>query len=154
MNTVFQINFSFFQLITWFYSSVVEPEPQGAGTFGRNRYNEVSAPAPGQTKLVYQIIIHNWIGSKKQIKSIFFLKSHEKYTFSFKRCENRYPQANVGAGVGAETFCKSEPELEPKHIVLAPQHCLQVTLRVTLCIECTMYYVNIVVSPPPPKCRI
>ncbi len=44
--------------------SVVEPEPQGAGTFGRSRswsrYTEVSAmaPAPGQTKVVYSIIIH------------------------------------------------------------------------------------------------
>jgi hypothetical protein len=30
--------------------SVVEPEPQGAGTFGRSRNVEVSAPAPGQLK--------------------------------------------------------------------------------------------------------
>jgi hypothetical protein len=47
--------------------SVVEPEPepelepQGAGTFGRSRswsqYTEVSAPAPGQTKVVNLIII-------------------------------------------------------------------------------------------------
>jgi hypothetical protein len=28
-----------------------EPEPQGAGTFGRSRNTEVSAP--GQTKVVY-----------------------------------------------------------------------------------------------------
>ncbi len=32
--------------------SAVEPEPQGAETFGRSRYSEVSAPAPGQTKVV------------------------------------------------------------------------------------------------------
>ncbi len=42
-------------------SSVVEPEPepQGAGTFGRNqsRYTEFSAPAPDQTQVVYLIII-------------------------------------------------------------------------------------------------
>ncbi len=34
-------------------TSVVEPEPKGARTFGQSRYTEVSAPAPGQTKLVY-----------------------------------------------------------------------------------------------------
>jgi hypothetical protein len=39
-------------------NSVVEPEPQGAETSGRSRYTEVSAPAPGQTKVVYEIIIH------------------------------------------------------------------------------------------------
>jgi hypothetical protein len=45
-------------------SSVVEPElePQRARTFGQSRswsrYTEVSAPAPGQTKVVYLIIIH------------------------------------------------------------------------------------------------
>ncbi len=47
-------------------SSVVEPElePQGAGTFGQSqsrswsRYTEAPAPAPGQTKVVYLIIIH------------------------------------------------------------------------------------------------
>jgi hypothetical protein len=43
-------------------SSVVEPEPQGAGTFGQNRSwsrnTEVSAPAPGQTNVVFLIIIH------------------------------------------------------------------------------------------------
>jgi hypothetical protein len=41
-------------------SSVVEPEPKGAGTFGRSRsrYTEVLAPAPGQTKVVFLIIIH------------------------------------------------------------------------------------------------
>jgi hypothetical protein len=45
-------------------TSVVEPdlEPQGAGTFSQSRswsrYTEVSAPAPGQTKEVYLIIIH------------------------------------------------------------------------------------------------
>ncbi len=46
-------------------SSVVEPEPElepeGARNFGRSRswsrYTEVSAPAPGQTKVVYLIII-------------------------------------------------------------------------------------------------
>jgi hypothetical protein len=34
--------------------SVVEPLPQGAKTFGQNRsrYIEVSAPAPGQIKVV------------------------------------------------------------------------------------------------------
>ncbi len=38
----------------------LEPEPAGAETFGRSRsrYTEVSAPAPGQTKVVYLIIIH------------------------------------------------------------------------------------------------
>jgi hypothetical protein len=30
--------------------SVVEPEPQGAGTFGWSRNIEVSAPTPGQLK--------------------------------------------------------------------------------------------------------
>jgi hypothetical protein len=30
----------------------------GAETFGRSRYTEVSAPGPGQTKVVYLIIIH------------------------------------------------------------------------------------------------
>jgi hypothetical protein len=45
-------------------SRVAEPEPAGAETFGRSRswsqYTEVSAPAlaPGQTKVVYLIIIH------------------------------------------------------------------------------------------------
>jgi hypothetical protein len=43
-------------VLTTAQDSVVEPErePQGAGTFGRSRYTEVSAPAPapGQTKLV------------------------------------------------------------------------------------------------------
>jgi hypothetical protein len=37
---------------------VAEPEPAGAETFGRSRYTEVSAPAPGQTKVVYLVIIH------------------------------------------------------------------------------------------------
>jgi hypothetical protein len=37
-------------------TSVVEPEPepQGAETFGRSWYIEVSTPAPGQTKVVYK----------------------------------------------------------------------------------------------------
>jgi hypothetical protein len=33
-------------------TSVAEPEPQGAETFGRSR-NNVLAPAPGQTELVH-----------------------------------------------------------------------------------------------------
>ncbi len=43
-----------------FRGRVAEPEPAGAETFGwsRSRYTEVSAPAPGQIKLVYLIIIH------------------------------------------------------------------------------------------------
>jgi hypothetical protein len=60
-----------------------ELEPAGAETFGRSRswsrYTEVSAPAPGQTKVVYLIIIH----IEKDQKSIFFPKNHEKSTFSF-----------------------------------------------------------------------
>jgi hypothetical protein len=47
--------------VTLLVHSVVELEPQGARTFGRSRsrYTEVSAPAlaPGQTKVVYLIII-------------------------------------------------------------------------------------------------
>jgi hypothetical protein len=31
--------------------------------------------------------------------------------------------AGTGASAGAETFWKSEPELEPKQKVSAPQHC-------------------------------
>jgi hypothetical protein len=36
-------------------SSVVEPEPQGAETFGWSRNVEVSAPAPGQLKYFEKI---------------------------------------------------------------------------------------------------
>jgi hypothetical protein len=50
-------------------ASVVDPEPQGAGTFGRTQYTEVSAPAsapaPGQTQVVNLIIIHIELGFKK-----------------------------------------------------------------------------------------
>ncbi len=38
---------------------VVEPDPQGGETFGKlEQLFEVSASAPGQTKVVYLIIIH------------------------------------------------------------------------------------------------
>jgi hypothetical protein len=40
------------------HGRVAEPELAGAKTFGRSRYTEVSAPAPGQMKVVYLIIIH------------------------------------------------------------------------------------------------
>ncbi len=49
-------------------ASVVDPEPQEAGTFGRTQYTKVSAPAstpasaPGQTQVVNLIIIHIELG--------------------------------------------------------------------------------------------
>ncbi len=57
-------------------------------------------------------------------KSIFFTKSHEKSTLKLKAVKTGTQKASVGAGAGAgaETFWKSEPELEPKQIVSAPQH--------------------------------
>ncbi len=94
-----------------FVSRVAEPEPElepaGAETFSWSRswsqYTKVSAPAPapGQTKVVYLIIIH----IEQDQKSIFFPKSHEKSTFSFRSCENRHPQSSSrSSGAGAETF--------------------------------------------------
>jgi hypothetical protein len=78
-----------------------ELEPQGDGIFGRSRswsrYSEVSAPAPGSGSRSNwsSVFNHNsyWIGSKNWIKWIFFTKSHEKSTSSFKSCENRYPKS-------------------------------------------------------------
>jgi thiamine kinase-like enzyme len=104
-------------------TSVAEPElePQGAGTFCRSqswsRYTEVSAPAPGQTKVVYLIIIR----IEQDKKSEFFTKCHDKSTFSFKSRENRYPKSlsrsqlrsrignflKVGAGARAGTETNS-----------------------------------------------
>ncbi len=68
-----------------------------------------------------------------------FLKVTKNLLFHLKAVKTGTHKAKIGARAGAETFCKSEPELELKQIVLAPQHCLQVTPRVTLCIECTMH---------------
>ncbi len=55
--------------------------------------------------------------------------------FHLKAVKTDTHKAEVGAGSGAgararaETFWKSEPELEPKQIIPAPQHCLQVLDR-------------------------
>ncbi len=55
------VSYSYGLPIHILFISVVEPElePQGAGTFGwsRSQNTEVSAPAPGQTQVVYLIII-------------------------------------------------------------------------------------------------
>jgi hypothetical protein len=104
------------------FTSVVEPEPQGAETFGRNRswsrYIKFRLRLPGlvQTKLVHKNHTSYWIGSRKWIKSILFPKKHEKSTFNIKAVQTGGYKAEVR--VGSETFWKSEPE----HIVSAPQH--------------------------------
>jgi hypothetical protein len=46
--------------------------------------------------------------------------------FHFKNVKTGTHKAKVGAGSGAETFLMSEPELEPKKIVSAPQHCWEI----------------------------
>jgi hypothetical protein len=56
-------------------SSVVEPEPQGAGTFSRSWYSEVLAPAPGETKVVYLIIIRIEKDQKSELVNILYKKS-------------------------------------------------------------------------------
>ncbi len=42
---------SVYNTIMYVLFSVVKPEPQGVGTFGRSRSRK--APVPGQTKVVY-----------------------------------------------------------------------------------------------------
>jgi hypothetical protein len=69
-----------------------------------------SAPAPGQTKVVYLIIYSSWTGSSKWPRSVFFPKNHEKSTFNLKAVETGAYQAEVGAE--AEISWKSE--LKPK----------------------------------------
>jgi hypothetical protein len=43
LNVVFMYPY----LLKWLLVSVVEPEPQGAGTFGRSWSRNIEAPAPG-----------------------------------------------------------------------------------------------------------
>jgi hypothetical protein len=89
------------------------PEPTllaraGAGADILKFRLRLPALAPGQTKLVYLIIIH--IG--KDQKSIFFPKSHEKSTFSFKSCENRHPQSSSQSRSRSGNFLKVRARAE------------------------------------------
>jgi hypothetical protein len=74
-------------------NSVVEPEPElephEAGTFGRSRswsqYTEVSAPAPGQPILVYQIIVQYILNRiKSELSQYSFLKVMKNLLFHLK----------------------------------------------------------------------
>ncbi len=76
---------------------VAEPELEPVyWSFGSGSRLRLPAPAPGSRTNLSSVFNHNsyWIGSKNWIKSIFFPKSHEKSTFSFKSCENRHPQSS------------------------------------------------------------
>ncbi len=61
-----------------------ELEPQGAGTFGRSWYTEVSAPDPGKTKVVYLIIIHTEQDQKSELGRYSFLKALKNLLFHLK----------------------------------------------------------------------
>jgi hypothetical protein len=54
-----------------------EPELAGAETFGQSRYTKfrLRLPAPGQTKVVYLIIIHIKWDQKIELSRYFFQKS-------------------------------------------------------------------------------
>jgi hypothetical protein len=56
MGVVMLIGYPHEALVSTVLTSIVEPEPQGAETFGwsQSQYNEFSAPAPGQTKVVFK----------------------------------------------------------------------------------------------------
>jgi hypothetical protein len=56
MGVVMLIGYPDEAVVSTVLTSVVElePGPPGAETFGRSRYTEVSAPAPGQTKVVFK----------------------------------------------------------------------------------------------------
>jgi hypothetical protein len=78
-------------------------------------------PAPGQTKVVYFVLNH-LEQDQANDKSAFFPKNHENI-LTEKLCKQVPTKLEVGAGSGAEPFFKSEPELERKQMVSAPQHC-------------------------------
>jgi hypothetical protein len=61
---------------------------------------EVSAPASGQTKVVFKNYNSYWKGSSKWIKSIFFLKNHANLLFNLKAVQTGTYKAEVGAGAG------------------------------------------------------
>ncbi len=61
-------------------------EPQGAGTFSRSwsRYSEVSAPAPGQTKVVYLTIIRIEQDQKSELSQHSLQKVMKNLLFHLK----------------------------------------------------------------------
>ncbi len=97
--------------------SVVELEPKGAETFGRSRYLKFRFRLPaqdsGQTKVVYFIIIHLEQDQASDRNRYSFPKIMKTLHFNWKALQTGTGtyQAEVGAGSGAETFKKSEPEL-------------------------------------------
>ncbi len=92
------------------FSSVLEPEPEGAETFGRSRYIEVSAPVPGSSSGSAKVVNKNknsyWIGSSNELSRYSFIKKLKNPLFNMKAVLTGSYEAIVRAG--AETFWKSD----------------------------------------------
>jgi hypothetical protein len=84
----------------------VGPEPQGAETFSQSRYLKfrLRLPAPGQTKVAYENIIHIEEDQASKLNRYSFLKIIKNLLFNLKAVQTVPLKAEVGAGSGAETF--------------------------------------------------
>ncbi len=82
----------------------MEPEPEllaGAGA-GILKFR-LRLPAPGQTKVVYLIIIHIEWDQKIELSQYSFQKVIKNLLFHLKAVKTGTHKAQVGAGAGAES---------------------------------------------------